>query len=310
MSLPSTQALPQPQQPDEAPARLLEDLWLSRQTAGTAKVYARALRDFRAWYDRSSPDDLFEWRTVRLDTLERFQASLSHLSPATQVTTMSALRSLMTFLEACGYLTVNVGRALKLPDRTPDLSRSIPERDDVIAMVEAEPNRRNRLALRLTYGAGLRAQELCRIRVGDIRARPDLVDQGQEPAGQALIHGKGGKQRVVLLPPALWADLQAWIAAEGLTDRDALLPGRGRTAEGLRLPMNPVTAWRIVTTAAKRVGLKVNTHALRHAHATDALDMGAGLKTVQQSLGHGSLATTTIYAHRRPKEGTGLTVAF
>ena len=62
-----------------------------------------------------------------------------------------------------------------------------------------EPNRRNRALLRLLYAGGLRVSELCGLRWGDVQARGE--------AGQVLVHGKGGKSRVVLLSAETWREL-------------------------------------------------------------------------------------------------------
>jgi len=62
--------------------------------------------------------------------------------------------------------------------------------------------------------------------------------------------------------------------------------------------------WRIVRRAAEEAGLtaKVSPHWLRHAHASHALDRGAPIHLVRDSLGHSSIATTNRYLHARPTE--------
>jgi len=71
-------------------------------------------------------------------------------------------------------------------------------------------------------------------------------------------------------------------------------------------PLSRVQVHRIVKSAAKRAGLKPNisAHYLRHAHCSHALDRGAPVHVVQQTLGHASLTTTTRYSHARPGDSS------
>jgi integrase/recombinase XerD len=75
--------------------------------------------------------------------------------------------------------------------------------------------------------------------------------------------------------------------------------------------LHRTTVERIVTRAARRAGIDkhVSPHWLRHALASHALDRGAPIHVVQQTLGHASLATTSKYSHARPGDSAGLYVA-
>ncbi|MCX5985045.1 MAG: tyrosine-type recombinase/integrase, partial [Chloroflexi bacterium] len=70
------------------------------------------------------------------------------------------------------------------------------------------------------------------------------------------------------------------------------------------VPLGIKQVWRIVRRAAIEAGLtaKVSPHWLRHAHASHALDRGAPIHLVRDSLGHSSIATTNRYLHARPTE--------
>ena len=71
-------------------------------------------------------------------------------------------------------------------------------------------------------------------------------------------------------------------------------------------PLSKGQLWRIVKAAALRAGLSdsVTTHSLRHSHASHALENGASLALVRDTLGHASIATTSLYVHSRPNESS------
>ena len=75
-------------------------------------------------------------------------------------------------------------------------------------MIELEPDERNRVLLAVLYAAGLRVSEACGLRWRNLQARGD--------AGQILIHGKGGRTRVVFLPPGVWGQLASLKGTAGL----------------------------------------------------------------------------------------------
>ena len=145
--------------------------------------------------------------------------------------------------------------------------------------------------LRLLYAGGLRISEACGLCWRDVQPRDD--------AGQATVYGKGGKTRVILLPASVWRALAP--LRQG-ADQDAPV---FRSAKGGHL--DPSAVHRVVKAAAARAGLpaSVSAHWLRHAHASHALDRGAPIHLVQQTLGHASLTTTSKYAHARPSDSSG-----
>jgi hypothetical protein len=108
-------------------------------------------------------------------------------------------------------------------------------------------------------------------------------------AGQILIHGKGGRTRVVFLPVGIWGQLLGLRATAGL-DAPVFASRSGKPLERSRVT-------RIVREASQRAGIAaaVSTHWLRHAHASHALDRGAPIHLVQATLGHRSVAATSRY---------------
>jgi integrase/recombinase XerD len=132
--------------------------------------------------------------------------------------------------------------------------------------------------------------ELVALRWRDLQPR----DHGE---GQVTVSGKGGKTRAVLLPAAVWRDLQALRAAA--TNGPVFGSRKGG-------PLTARQVQRLVDAAARRAGLRagVSPHWLRHAHATHALERGAPIHIVQATLGHASVATTGRYLHARPTDSS------
>jgi integrase/recombinase XerD len=229
-------------------------------------------------------------KTSALD-LERFAEALagSGLAPISQGRTLAAVRSLFRFAQRIGYCG-NPASALDLPRTDNPLSERIMSEEDVGALIAHEPDGRNRVLLTVLYMAGLRVSEACGLRWRNLQARGE--------AGQILVHGKGGRTRAVMLPPAVWGQLTALRRVQA-ADSPVFASRAGKPLERSRV-------LRIVKDASQRAGIAadVTTHWLRHAHASHALDHGAPIHLVQATLGHRSVATTSRYLHARPGESS------
>ncbi len=266
----------------DSDAELLR-LWLHGRPTTTRKAYERDSARFLAFVG-------VPIRQIRLADVQQFADSL-HGAPATRARKLAVVRSLLTFASKLGYVPFNVGAAIKLPPIQNVRAERILSESDVHRMIALEPSPRNRTMLRLLYGGGLRVSELCGLRSRNLQARDD--------AGQVTVLGKGHKTRAVLLPVSLWSDLQSLLPEDAEASVPVFVSRKGS-------PLSVTQAWRIVRAAAKRIGLAldVSPHWLRHAHASHALDRGAPIHLVQQTLGHGSVATTGAYLHARPGDSS------
>ena len=142
--------------------------------------------------------------------------------------------------------------------------------------------------LELLYATGIRVSELCGLDVDDLDRDRRLV----------RVLGKGNKQRTVPVGAPAWRAVDAWLAGP----RTALVTAESGSAlfvgeRGRRV--DPRVVRRIVHRALSVVdgAPDLGPHGLRHAMATHLLEGGADLRSVQEILGHASLATTQIYTH-------------
>jgi integrase/recombinase XerD len=182
------------------------------------------------------------------------------------------------------------------PVRPPAPPRRLPRAlalDDVLAIIEAAgfdgtaKAVRDQALLEFLYGTGARIGEAVALDVDDI----DL------DAGSVLLHGKGGKDRVVPVGGFARSALDAYLqrarpryAAAGHGDPALFLNARGGR-------LSRQSAWTILRTSAERAGVLVSVgpHTLRHSFATHLLDGGADVRVVQELLGHASVTTTQVY---------------
>ena len=153
--------------------------------------------------------------------------------------------------------------------------------DEVVRFLEAVPSLKTRTALTTAYAAGLRASEAVSLKVADIDSSRMLIQ---------VRHGKGAKDRTVMLSPQLLAILRTyWRLAR---PREWLFPGRDESK-----PIDVQVLHAACRSATKAAGLakRVTVHTLRHSFATHLLESGVDIRIIQVLLGHNSLSTTARY---------------
>lgn len=268
----------------------LINLWVQGKSRHTVDYYRRAAKRFLE----------FVGKPLHLVTFAEVQAFASHLevlglTASSRRSIISAVKSLLSFGNKIGVLSVNVGAPLKLPSAPDTLSERIISESQVQVMIALEKNPRNRAILRLLYYGGLRVSELCCLTWRNLQSR------GEQ--GQVTVFGKGSKTRVVVLPGELWSELLQLRSGAG--EDEPVFASRNRSHGG---HLHRYQVDRIVKAAAKRAGIQgnVSPHWLRHAHASHALERGAKIHLVQATLGHSSVAVTSRYLHARPEESSGL----
>jgi integrase/recombinase XerC len=224
------------------------------------------------------------------------------LARSTLARRAAAARTFTAFAHSRGLLAADPGPLLG----TPRIRRRLPEvaRPDQLAAVldgaaappaaaELDPRERAVLLrdaaiMELLYASGIRVSELCGLDVGDL-------DSGRRTV---RVLGKGSKERTV--PVGLpaeravrsWAEAGRPVLVTPASEHALFLGARGRR-------LDPRTARRVVHARLAAVPAVPDSgpHGLRHAAATHLLEGGADLRTVQEILGHASLASTQIYTH-------------
>lgn len=260
-------------------ARMLEDMRLRRLSDKTQAGYVRAVKNFTVFFGRS-PDQ------ATAEDLRRFQLDLAER--AVSATTINAHLSGLRF-----FFDVTLDR----PEVVRHMKRVAVERklpvilsvEEVGQLLEAAPNLKARAAMSLAYGAGLRASEVCRLKVTDVDSQRMLL---------RIEQGKGRRDRHAMLSPELLDILRRWWREGNRLGK--MLPG-GWLFPGMD-PINPLTPRqlnRYVHAAAEEAGIakRISSHTLRHCFATHLLERGENIRHIQVLLGHQKLHTTARYTH-------------
>jgi len=255
----------------------------------TLLAYRRDLDDADAWFAGrgkhllSADADLY--RAYLQDQTLKGQAT------KTIARRLAAFRVFLKFAQTQGHDTEPVLRQLERPKP----ERSLPKvlgRALVLQLLAAVDPRsplfhRDVAIVELLYASGLRASELCTVRVRDVIFSQQVV----------RVLGKGSKERIVPFGTA---------AAESMTRYlDELRPALDRHGSDVMFlsrtgrPLERVALWQLVDKLARAGGLykRVSPHVLRHCFASHLLSGGADLRVVQELLGHADIGTTQIYTH-------------
>lgn len=268
----------------DAVAQLVE-MWLFGRSPRTIDVYRRYTHRFLSYVNKPL-------HLVTLADMQGWQKTLEGMAPNSQRIAIAAVKSFLKFASNTGVLEVNLGVLMRAPKGKDALTERILTEQEVAALMVSETDERNLLILRLLYIAGLRVSELCTLKWSD------TVPRGE--TGQITVFGKGGKTRTILLPAALWTQLQQ-LRADASIDDPVFRSKNGKPLERTRV-------FRIVKAAATRAGINgnVSPHWLRHAHASHSLDRGAPLHLTQRTLGHSRIGTTERYLHVRPNDSSAM----
>ena len=243
------------------------------------------VREFRLWLNRQPIR-----QGVSGETLKR----------RTQNYYLIALRAFLKFLRKRGITSLSPERIelAKVPQRDLDLitraelnrllgapMRAYKDADDEVVKLRAL---RDNAMLQLLFSTGLRVSELTSLN-SDIDLSKDEMS----------VRGKGDKVRVVFFSPDAKKAVQRYLDDRKDLD-EALFVNMGRNAtDKNELRLTPRSVERTVKQYATYAGItkKVTPHGLRHSFATDLLQNGADIRSVQALLGHANISTTQIYTH-------------
>lgn len=282
--------------------QFLEHLEIEKgRSVKTIDNYGRYLTRFFTYGKIKTPDDITEQliREYRL-WLNRQPGTKNGrghdpMKRRTQNYYLIALRAFLKFLRKRGIESMSPERIelAKVPERSLDLITGAELNRLLNAPDQSTPQGlRDKAILELFFSTGLRVSELCSLSQDDI-------DMSRE---EFSVRGKGEKVRVVFLSDAAKGAIKKYLASRKDMD-DALFVQYGKNvknvkgADTLRLTSRSVE--RLVKKYAVKSGItrKVTPHVVRHSFATDLLQNGADLRSVQALLGHANIATTQVYTH-------------
>jgi integrase/recombinase XerC len=263
-------------------------------SAHTVRAYEREVGEFVAFAGAEMgcgrPD------AVTPATVRAYLAHLHgrRLAKVSSQRALAALRTYFRFLARERVVETNPAAVVATPRAPKPLPEVVtaPEVAELLETLPDEPaGRRDRAALELLYGAGLRAAELVGLDLDD-------VDLGQR---LVRVAGKGGKERVVPFGRAAeravrayLPDRAAWRAGTAALDGGEPLVVNQRGGRLSDRSLRRILDHAVRLTAAAR---HLHPHVLRHAFATHLLEAGLDLRAIQELLGHASLATTQRYTH-------------
>jgi integrase/recombinase XerC len=196
-----------------------------------------------------------------------------------------------------GFLAKDIGLTLATPKGHRTLPEVLSISDATVAMdslatrvaeEESATSIRDCAILEVLYASGARVSELCGLDLDDIDYQRNTI----------LVLGKGNKERTIPLGNPAMKALNNWIKnarsemANGASGEAVFLGVRGK-----RIDQRTVRTVVYEALEALEGAQRLGPHALRHSAATHLLEGGADLRTVQEILGHASLATTQIYTH-------------
>lgn len=260
----------------------------------TVENYDRYLRRFLDYAKVKSPSQVTEQmvREFRIN-LNRSAGVASTMKKNTQNYHLIALRAFLKFLRKRDIESLNPERIelAKTSGRDLDLITAdelnrimrAPQGDELAAL-------RDRAVLELLFSTGLRVSELT-----GLNQDLDLTRD------EFSVRGKGEKVRVVFLSESAKKAVAAYIKKRGdMSEALFVSYGKGGSGKGKDLPrITPRSIERMVKQYAVKAGItrKVTPHVIRHSFATDLLENGADLRSVQALLGHANIATTQVYTH-------------
>jgi integrase/recombinase XerD len=254
------------------------------------------MSDLRNWVQFCESNSL----QIFPPTIENILLFQRHLreaekSRSTQQRIMAAIRTWVKYVESEEEYSDNDLYLPELPQREQKEPRILNEAE-INRLFESikgtDPaDKRDRAILEAGYGCGLRASELCDIKMEDIDFDTKLL---------RVIHGKGDKSRIVPFLGAVSNAVRSWINVRSIFS--------AKKSEGLRFlfisrsgkKLHREDIWRIIRkrgTAASITRNRLFPHILRHSFATHLISHGMDLRTLQEILGHSSIITTQQYLH-------------
>jgi len=306
-------------QPKKLLDQVRDKIRFKHYSLSTENTYISWVKQFILYHGKRHPSDL---GVAEVETFLTYLATQRHVSSSTQNQALSAILFLYRDVLDVDLPWLDSFERSKKPKRLP-VVLTLLEVQSLLREAEAAPAPIN-LIIKLLYGTGMRLMEAVRLRVKDVElTRKEII----------VRDGKGGKDRVTLLPDSLLDEMRSQLALRrawyeqdlALNKVDVWLPDAlavkypnaaqewgwqyvfaaknysvdPRSKKERRHHVEEKQVQRYVKKAALAAGIAKPTspHTLRHSFATHLLANGYDIRTVQELLGHSDVATTMIYTH-------------
>ena len=251
--------------------RMIEDMTIRNLSPATQQSYVHAVSKFSQYFGRSPA-------RLGLEDVRAYQVHLASKGVAWASLNQAVCALRFFYGVTLGEQTIPERIAYA---REPRKLPVVLSADEVVRFLESVSSLKARVALTTAYAAGLRVSEVAALKVRDIDNQRMVM---------RIEHGKGGKERYVMLSEALLGILRSyWRLAH-----PSLFLFPGRTSD---TPIDPTVlhaACRSATAAAE-LDKRVSVHVLRHSFATHLLESGVDIRIIQVLLGHENLSTTARY---------------
>ena len=258
--------------------RMIEDMMMRKLSPQTQTAYVRVVKNFAGFLGQ--PPD-----TATAEDLRRYQLHLVEQGIAS-----GHLNATITGLKFFFETTLERPEAMKKMRHVYE-PRKLPlilSLEEVTRLLQSAGSPKYQAALGVAYGAGLRANEVVHLSVGDIDSERMVIRVEQ---------GKGKRDRYAMLSPALLVLLRAWWrqahAQRKMLPGGWLFPGQN--------PVNPLSTRQLnrafhQARQAAKIDKAVSLHSLRHAFATHLLEHHEDIRVIQVLLGHKKLENTARYS--------------
>ncbi|PKO83748.1 MAG: integron integrase [Betaproteobacteria bacterium HGW-Betaproteobacteria-11] len=315
-------------QPKKLLDQVRDKIRFKHYSLSTENTYTSWIRQFILYHSKRHPGEM---GAAEVELFLTYLATERHVSSSTQNQALSAILFLYRDVLAVELPWLDGFERSKKPRRLPVVLTAL-EVQALLREAEAAPAPIG-LIIKLLYGTGMRLMEAVRLRVKDVElTRREII----------VRDGKGGKDRVTMLPESLLEAMRAQLALRrewyeqdlALGKVDVWLPDalavkypdaakewgwqyvfaaknysvdpRGKAQHRHHVEEKQVQRYVKKAALAASIAKPTSPHTLRHSFATHILQSGYDIRTVQELLGHSDVSTTMIYTHVLNKGGRGV----
>ena len=285
--------------------------WLEIEKGLSSKSqenYARFLKRFLDWLKASGLKDL-KPHELKPEYIRKYRLFLSRqylpktkkpLKKSTQNYYLIALRSLLNYFADSNIASLPAEKIKLAKDKSEREVRFLTteQLEKLFSVIDTSrlQGLRNRAILEVLFSTGMRISELTALDREQVKIKPGTKEL------EISIIGKGGRIRPVYFSQRSLYWLKRYLQSR--QDKNKALFINYRKKIGASRRLTPRSVEKIIKKYAILSGIPLNTtpHVLRHSFATDLLNKGVDLRTIQEFLGHKSIAATQIYAHVTNKQ--------